>query len=151
MSVKAAVVLLVVLVALFVATLALGASQEQGSPTDKNALVDRLGEIAGDPSAVPREDVDAGCIDDDDPNLLSFPGGALAGGCVVVVSSDDELKLLRLEALNPIRVRAPAPDGDVEVEDEVAAGTEVRVAVGEGVTEIDLTCLAAQCQVRLVT
>jgi hypothetical protein len=148
MSVKIAILVGVVIVVLFAGSVVVGARQDDGSSTDSNGLVDRLGDIAGDPSAVARTDITAGCVSDDDPNLL-----VMTGGCTVVVRSEGDLLLLRLLALNAIEVEAPAPDGDLEVESEVDAGKEVAIAVSEGETEIDIDCvggLAAECRVRLV-
>lgn len=148
MSVKLAVVVGVVLVVLFVGSVVQGARRDDGSSTDPNALLDRLGALAGDPSAVPRADVAAGCVDDDDPDLLT-----ITGGCTVVVRNDSELRLLKLRALDPVRIEAPAPEGDLEVGSEVDPGEEVAVAVGEGETEVDLDCVGgalAECRVRLV-
>lgn len=150
MSPKAALVVLVVVLALFAGAVALGASRDDGTSEDDSSLLDRLGEVAGDPSAVARDDIAAGCVDDDDPDLLVFPGG-LVGGCTLVVQNGGELRLVRLLALDAIGVSAPAPEGDLDVDDGVAAGEEVRVAVGEGETEIDLSCgFAGECRVRLV-
>jgi hypothetical protein len=91
--------------------------------------------------------VTADCLDDDDPDLLVF-----TGGCTVVVRSDDPLRLLGILALSDLGVEAPAPDqDDLEVEDDLAAGDTVRVAVAEGRTEVDLSCgLLGECQARLV-
>lgn len=138
----------VVVVALFLAVVAVGHSKEEGSSAGGDGFVERLAELAGDPSAIPLDAVSAGCTDGEDPTLLVF-----TGGCTVVVGNDGELRLLGLLALSPVLVVAPAPEGDLEVEDDVAAGKEVRVAVGEGQTEVDLECgagLGAQCRVRLV-
>jgi hypothetical protein len=148
MSVKIAILVGVVIVVLFVGSVVMGARQDDGSSTDSNGLVDRLGSVAGDPSAVARADVSAGCIDDEDPNLL-----VMTGGCTVVVRSEGDLRLLRLLAIDAIEVEAPAPEGDLDVESEVDAGKEVAVAVSEGETEIDIDCLGglvAECRVRLV-
>ena len=147
MSIKVAVVLLVVVAALFATAIVVGAKQDDSSANDENALVNGLGERVGDPSAVPRADVTAGCVDEDDPDLLVF-----TGGCTVVVQSGEPLRLLGILALSDLDVEAPAPDqDDLEVEAEVAAGDTVRVAVAEGTTEIDLSCgLLAECQARLV-
>lgn len=145
-----AVVVLVVIVALFVAAVLVGSSGETGSAAeeDENSVVDRLADVAGDPAAVPLEDVTAGCASDGDPTLLVF-----GGGCTIVVRSDDELRVLRLQTDSPIEVVAPAPDGDVEVEAEIDPGKEAVVAVGEGVTEVELSCRAGlgdDCRVRMV-
>jgi len=148
MSVKIAVLVGVVIVVLFVGSVVMGARQDDGSSTDPNGLVDRLASVAGDPSAVARADVAAGCVDDEDPDLL-----VMTGGCTVVVRNDGDLRLLRLLAIDAIEVEAPAPEGDLEVESEVDAGQEVSVAVGEGVTEIDIDCVGiglTECRARLV-
>jgi hypothetical protein len=148
MSVKVAVLVGVVIVVLFAGSVAVGARRDDGSSTDSNGLVDRLASLAGDPSAVTRADVAAGCVDDEDPDLL-----VMSGGCTVVVRNDGDLRLLRLLALDAIELEAPAPEGDLEVESEVGAGEEVSVAVGEGETEIDIDCIGiglTECRARRV-
>lgn len=147
MSVKAAVVVGVVVVALFVAAVLVGGSRQRGGPAQTDGLVGRLGELVGDPAAVPRTAVSADCVDEADPDLLVF-----AGGCAVVVRHDAGLGLVDLVALTPLSVRAPAPEGDLVVDDDLAAGEDVRVAVGEGETRIDLRCgagLGGLCRARL--
>lgn len=147
MSVKVAVVVGVVAVALFAGSLVLGAGQDRGSSTDENALVVRLEAAAGDPSAVRRDDVRADCVDEEDPNLL-----LITGGCTVVVRNDGDLRLLGIVALDAVTVEAPSPEGDLDVEKVVAAQNEVRVAVGDGETEIRVTCrgILGECGARLV-
>ena len=152
MSPKVAGVLLVLLVVLFAVAVGVGVSGDEGSSADPGPLVERLGELAGDPSALAREAIAASCLDEDDPDLLVVPAvlGGLSG-CTVVADNDDQLRLVRLLAEDPIRISAPAPEGDLEVDDDAAAGESVGVAVGEGRTEIELSCgLASSCRVRLV-
>lgn len=147
MSVKVAAVVGVVIVALFVSFLALGNSKEQGDVTDGNGLVEQLAGLAGDRGAVPRSAVTAGCPGADDPNLLAF-----IGECTIVVRNQGELRLLRLVALSPIRIEAPAPEGELQVRADVGANEEAQVAVGEGETRVDLACrarLAVECRARL--
>ena len=91
--------------------------------------------------------------------LLEFTGGFLATGCTLTVTSDDSgIRILKLSPVTgSFRVVAPAPEGDVEVEEDFAPDAaepdkdDASVAVGEGVTEVDLTCLGATCQVQIVT
>jgi transcription elongation GreA/GreB family factor len=147
-SVKVAILVGVVLVVLFVGSVMVGARRDDGSSTGSNGLVDRLASVAGDPSAVARADVVAGCVDDEDPDLL-----VVTGGCTVVVRNESDLRLLRMLAVDAIEVEAPAPEGDLDVESEVGAGEEVSVAVGEGETEIDIDCIGiglTECRARLV-
>lgn len=152
MSTRVAVVVAVIVVVVFIVVLALGGQQPDGSPTDSNALIDRLADRAGDSAAVPLDSIAAECFDDDDEagTLLVF-GGALGGSCRLVVEHDGDLGLVRLFARTDFGIDAPAPDGDVEVEADAESGEEVSVAVGEGTTVIALTCPGSgECEVRLV-
>lgn len=144
MSPKAAVVVGLVVVALFVVVVTTGDGRE-GSGRERNGLLDRLGERAGDPAAVPDEAVETDCRDDDDRSLLEF-----TGACGLLVTSNKELAVLRLVAGTAVAVEAPAPDGDVEVEADLDAGEATSVAVGEGETVIRLTCPGlGTCRVHL--
>ena len=148
MSPKAAVVTVVVVAVLFAAAVVLGASGRLGSPTESNTIVEALRGAAGDAAAVPLEDLSTDCASDDDPALLVFDFG-----CVLRVRTDTGLGLVRIRPDRPLTVEAPAPDGDVDVEAEVDPGEEISIAVGEGTTDISLTCragLGTECSVRLV-
>jgi hypothetical protein len=148
MNVKLAAVVLALIVVLFVVALAVGGSQDEGSPTDRNSVIDRLGDAAGDPAALPLENLSAGCVSEDDPTLLLFDGG-----CTIVAQNDDDLRVLRLQTDSPIEVEAPAPEGDTDVEAEFDPGEEATVAIGEGEIEVELSCGAGfggGCSVRIV-
>ena len=148
MSPKVAVVAGVVVAALFAAALVLGASGDQGSPTESNTIVEALRGAAGDAAAVPLEDLSARCASEDDPTVLVFDFG-----CVLRVRTDTELGLVRIRPDRPVTVEAPAPDADVEVEADADPGEELSIAVAEGDTDISLTCragLGTECRVRLV-
>jgi hypothetical protein len=150
---KVAAVVVAVLFVLFVVGVGAGVTGDDGDSKDDNALVDALGSAAGDTAAVAREDIVAGCTDEDDPDLLVVPGG-LGASCTVVVRSDDELRLARFVALDAVSVRAPAPDGDLTVKADPSPTDKDQgafsVAVGEGDTEIVLLCPAASCRVQVV-
>lgn len=148
MSPKVAVVAVVVVAVLFAAAVALGASGRQGSPTESNTIVEALRGAAGDAAAVPLEDLSTGCASEDDPTVLVF-----GFSCTMRVRTDNRLGVVRLQSDRPLTVEAPAPDGDVEVEAEVDPGEEISIAVGEGTTDVSLTCragLGTECSVRLV-
>jgi hypothetical protein len=150
---KVAVIVVALLVALFVLGVGAGLTGDDGDSKDDNALVDALGSAAGDTAAVAREDILAGCVDDADPDLLVVPGG-LGASCTVVVRSDDQLRLARFVALDPVAVRAPAPEGDLTVKADPSPADENQgafsVAVGEGDTEILFLCPVASCRVQVV-
>jgi len=148
---KTALIMVLLIVVLFAVAVVAGNTGDDGDSKDDSALVDGLGDLAGDPSAVPRENIGASCVDENDPDLLLVPGG-LTGGCTLVVANDEGLRLVRLRALDPFSVSAPAPEGDLDadIDADIDANKETAVAVGEGETEIDLSCDASECRVRLV-
>jgi hypothetical protein len=150
MSLKVGIVILVAVVALFVAALVAGGAQDgNGSAErDRNGVLDRLTEAAGDPAGVKPSDVAADCFSDDDPARLTF-----VGGCTLTVSNDTGIKVLRLVTDTPVRIVAPAPRGDTEVEATADPGDEESVAVGDGETRIGLGCeagLGVPCNARIV-
>lgn len=148
MNIKVAAVVLGLIVVLFVVALAVGGSQEEGSPNDRNSIIDRLGDAAGDPAAIPLENLTIDCASADDPTLLVF-----VGGCTIRARNDDDLRVLRLQTDSPLVINAPAPEGDTDVEAELDAGDETSVAIGEGEIEVDLSCGAGfggECLVRIV-
>jgi hypothetical protein len=149
MNVKVAVVVLGVVVVLFAAALAVGGSREEGTADEEQGgVVDRLGEVAGNPAGVPLEDLTADCASPDDPTLLTF-----AGDCTIVARNEDGLRVIRLQTDGALGVEAPAPEGDTEVDADFDPGEEAAVAVGEGETDIELSCDAgpgAECLVRIV-
>jgi hypothetical protein len=154
MSVKTALVVLVVVVALFVAAIVVGAGRGEGKSTDESLLVDPIKSVIGDPSAVARNDVVADCVDANDPSVLVFNGE-----CTVEVQNRGrQIRVLKILAMNSISVDAPAPEGDFRgshdvIIDEGGEPKEVRIAVGEGETEIGLVCLAglvSECRAQLL-
>jgi len=149
MSLKVAIIILVVVVALFVAVLVAGGTQDgNGSAgSDSNRVLDRLTEAAGDPASVQPEDVEADCFSDDDPALLTF-----TGGCTLTVTNDSGIKVLRLVTDQPVRISAPAPEGDTTVDADTDPGEVESVAVGDGETAIALGCgFGATCNARIVS
>lgn len=157
MSLKVGIVVGVVIAVLFVGVLALGGSDGEGSAAEETeqdgGILGRLRDRAGDPSLVALDAVDRPCAANT-TGLLQFTG------CTLTVTSDDSgIRILKLSPVSgTFRVVAPAPEGDVEVEDEFAPDVEkpfeddASVAVGEGVTEVDLTCreVIATCQAQIV-
>ena len=163
MSLKVAIVVGVVIAVLFVGVLALGGSDGEGSASEETeqdgGILGRLRDRAGDPSLVALEAVNQPCAANT-TGLLEFSGGFTVGCTLTVTSDDSGIRILKLSPVSgQFQVVAPAPEGDVEVEDEFAPdvndpdGDDASVAVGEGVTEVDLTCLGfnATCQVQIVT
>jgi hypothetical protein len=161
-SLKVAIVVGVVIAVLFVGVLALGGSDGEGSAAEETeqdgGILGRLRDRAGDPSLVALEAVNQPCAANT-TGLLEFTGGVFATGCTLTVTSDDSgIRILKLSPVSgQFQVEAPAPEGDVEVEDDFAPdvldpdGDDASVAVGEGVTEVDLTCRDAICQAQIVT
>ncbi len=164
MSLKVAIVVGVVIAVLFVGVLAFGGSDGEGSAAEQTeqdgGIFGRLRDRAGDPSLVALEAVEP-AVRGEHHGPARVLRGVFATGCTLTVTSDDSgIRILKLSPVTgSFRVVAPAPEGDVEVEDEFAPdvddpdGDDASVAVGEGVTEVDLTCLGfnATCQVQIVT
>lgn len=151
MNVKVGIIILVVVAVLFVGALVAGGTHDgNGSAkSDRNGVLDRLTEAAGDPASVKPEDVRADCLSEDDPTLLTF-----TGGCTVTVTNDSGIKVLKLVSDQPVTISAPAPRGDSTVEADVDPGDEQSVAVGDGDTEVGIACRAGinvPCNVRIVT
>jgi hypothetical protein len=152
-SARNAAIVGALLVAVFVVVVALGQGRDEGSGLETNALIERLAELAGDPASVPLDQIEAACRDEEDPTLLVV-GIGLVPTCTVTIVRDERIGILRLEALEPVAIRAPAPEGDVVVRSEAAPGDDdsgrVTVAVGEGETAVVLRCLGAgACRVRI--
>ena len=160
MSLRVAVVAGVVIAVLFVAVLALGGGDGQGDASTEQdndgGLIGPLRDRAGDPSLVPIDDVSPTCANAGDRTLLEVP--ALFGCRVAVTNDGSGIRTLRLSPIeNAVTVTAPAPEGDVEVtdttepdeDDPASEDDDVVVAVGEGTTNVALTC--GGCRVRVVT
>jgi hypothetical protein len=151
MSLKAAIVVLVVITGIFVAVLVVGGTDggKGSAGSEKNGIVDRIGEAAGGAATIEPDQVDATCKTPDDPSLLQF-----TGGCALLVHNDGKsLKVLRLVSAQAITVEAPAPEGDSTVTATPDPNEETAVGVGEGDTGVALGCVGfnATCFVRIVT
>lgn len=152
MSLRVAVIVGVVIAVLFVAVLAFGGGDGQGDASTEqdndSGLIGRLRDRAGDPASVDLEDISAPCFsDDDDETLLVF-----TAGCVLRVTNDGNgIRILRLTSAQNLNVQAPAPEGDADIDADFDPNEEATVAVGEGTTEVGLSCgLLTQCFVRVV-
>lgn len=154
MSPRAAVVLGAVVVALFVAVVVVGVGQGEGSSEEANPFVDRLVGLVGGPATVSLQDIEvttAGCLDDEEPNRLTFGGGTRPSRCTLSVERDRGLGLVRIIPLSEFQIDAPAPEGDLRVNVEAEPGEELTIAVGEGRTEIVLGCAPlSSCAAELV-
>jgi len=150
-SLRVAVIVGVVIAVLFVAVLTFGGGDGQGdASTEKDndsGLIGRLRDRAGDPASVDLDDISAGCFSDDDPTLLTF-----TGGCALQVTNDgDGIRILRLSSAQSLNVQAPAPEGDADIDADFDPNEEATVAVGEGTTEVGLSCgFLTQCFVRVL-
>ncbi|MFC3502639.1 hypothetical protein ACFOOK_16900 [Micromonospora krabiensis] len=127
----------VLLVALFVVAVGAG-RDDRGDPAGRSGLVDRLGGLGGERSAVDAATVTADC--GADSARLVF-----VGGCVLHVADPDGLRTLVLRSAGPFTVAAPAPgDAEFTVRDDVqpaddGTGAVARVAVDRA-TDVVLTC-----------
>ncbi len=151
MSMKVAIVVLVVITGIFVALLVVGGTQDgTGSAGDeRNGIVDRIESAAGGATTIQPDQVDApDTCRTEDPTLLQF-----TNTCQLVVHNDGKsVKVLLLSAAPPITIRAPAPEGDNVVTARTEAGETTKVAVGEGDTGVALTCPPlATCTARIET
>jgi hypothetical protein len=150
-SLRVAVIVGVVIAVLFVAVLALGGGDGQGDASaeqdNDSGLIGRLRDRAGDPASVDLEDISADCFSDDDPTLLDF-----TSGCPLQVTNDGGgIRILRLTSAQNLNVQAPAPEGDADIDGDFDPNEEATVAVGEGTTEVDLSCgFLTQCFVRVL-
>ncbi|KAB1932278.1 hypothetical protein F8271_25505 [Micromonospora sp. ALFpr18c] len=130
-------VLAVLLVALFVVAVSVP-GQDRGDPGARHGLVDRLGALGGERSAVDPGTVSADCADE--TGRLVF-----TGSCVLRVADPGGLRTLVLRSPARFRVTAPAPgDADLTIRDDVepasdGTGAVAKVAVDEA-TEVAVTC-----------
>jgi hypothetical protein len=151
MSIKVAIVVLVVITGLFVALLVVGGTQDgKGSAgSEKNGIVDWIESVAGGAATIQPDQVDApaGCRTED-PTRLQF-----TTTCALTVHNDSKsVKVLQLSAAPPITIAAPAPERDNVVTADTKPGETTKVAVGEGDTGVSLTCPPlATCIVRIET
>jgi hypothetical protein len=158
MSLRVAVIVGVVVALLFVAVLAFGGGDGQGSASEETeqegGLLGRLRARVGDPSLVDLDDVTSTCP-------LSATGLLQFNGCALtVMNSGSGIRTLRLSPVaGTFRVSAPAPEGDSTItDDEVTVDPaspdrdDVVVAVGEGETVVQLACsgIATTCQAQVV-
>ncbi|GAB3936471.1 hypothetical protein [Micromonospora vulcania] len=129
--------LAVLLVALFVVAVSAG-RDDPGDPGAKHGLIERLGALGGERSAVDPATVSADCAEE--PDRLVF-----SGTCVLRVADPGGLRTLVLRSAARFTVTAPAPgDADLTIRDEVepasdGTGAVAKVAVDEA-TEIAVTC-----------
>ncbi|RQX20180.1 hypothetical protein DDE19_01795 [Micromonospora ureilytica] len=127
----------VLLVALFVVAVGAG-RDDRGDPGGRNGLVDRLGALGGERSAVDPATVSADCADG--TGRLEF-----TGSCAVRVADPGGLRTLVLRSAARFTVVAPAPgDADLTIRDEVepaadGTGAVAKIAVDQA-TEVGLLC-----------
>jgi hypothetical protein len=141
MSLKAMIVILVVITGIFIAVLVVGGTQDGkgDAGTERNGIVDRIESAAGGAATIKLDQVDIpdNC-DTDDPTLL-----AVVGTCQLTVHNDSKsVKVLRLTATPPVTITAPAPRGDNVVTADTKPGETTKVAVGEGDTVVSLSCFS---------
>ncbi|PWR05189.1 hypothetical protein DKT68_28205 [Micromonospora acroterricola] len=129
--------LAVLLVGLFVVAVGAG-RDDRGDPGARHGLIERLGALGGERSAVDPASVSADCADG--PGRLVF-----SGSCVLRVADPGGLRTLVLRSAARFTVVAPAPgDADFTIRDEVdpapdGTGAVAKVAVDEA-TEVAVTC-----------
>jgi hypothetical protein len=137
MSLKAMIVILVVITGIFIAVLVVGGTQDGkgDAGTERNGIVDRIESAAT--IKLDQVDIPDNC-DTDDPTLL-----AVVGTCQLTVHNDSKsVKVLRLTATPPVTITAPAPRGDNVVTADTKPGETTKVAVGEGDTVVSLSCFS---------
>ncbi|MET8348425.1 MULTISPECIES: hypothetical protein [unclassified Micromonospora] len=129
--------LAVLLVALFVGAVGTG-RDDRGDPGARHGLVDRLGALGGERSAVDPATVSADCAEQTGRLVFS-------GSCLVRVADPGGLRTLVLRSAQPFTVVASAPgDADLTIRDEVepasdGTGAVAKVAVDEA-TEVAVIC-----------
>ncbi|MFF4874606.1 hypothetical protein [Micromonospora sp. NPDC000668] len=129
--------LAVLLVALFVVAVGAG-RDDQGDPGARHGLVERLGALGAERSAVDPATVSADCADE--TGVLVF-----SGSCVLRVADPGGLRTLVLRSGARFTVVAPAPgDAELTIRDEVepaadGTGAVAKVAVDQA-TEVAVTC-----------
>jgi hypothetical protein len=151
MSLKVAIVVLVVITGLFIALLVVGGTQDgNGSAGDEeNGIVDWIESVAGGAATIQPDQVDVpDTCDTEDPTLLQF-----TTTCVVTVHNDSKAtKVLQLSPQPQITITAPAPEGDNVVTAKSETKGVTKVAVGEGDTQVALSCPALSgCTARIET
>jgi hypothetical protein len=137
----------VLVVVLFIVTVASGGSERKADPAQPPGFVTWLGDLFGEPGAVEAADLSADCLP---PEGLP-PDGRLAidGSCVLrVAARDADLRRLTLKAEGAVTVQAPVPRGEDTATKELASDDQVDVSVDSDGAEITLTCFgAASCAV----
>ncbi|MBG6065486.1 hypothetical protein [Micromonospora ureilytica] len=127
----------VLLVALFVVAVGAG-RDDRGDPGGRHGLVDRLGALGGERSAVDPATVSADCADG--AGRLEF-----TGSCAVRVADPGGLRTLVLRSAARFTVVAPARgDADLTIRDEVepaadGTGAVAKIAVDQA-TDVGLVC-----------
>ncbi|GAA1832182.1 hypothetical protein GCM10009682_58340 [Luedemannella flava] len=126
----------VVVVALFIASVSVGASQEPGDPASHpDGFVGWLGDLVGGPPAADRADRTGPCLVEDGTALQ------VDGSCVVTVAASDEsLRRITLRAKDAVTVVAPVPRGDSTATSDLAAGDELAVDIDADGGDITITC-----------
>jgi hypothetical protein len=154
MSTKQKVLLIglaVVLVVLFVVAVGVGRGRDEGDPKKPPGIVELLGRLGRQQSAVDPNTVTADCQVDGKPATFTF-----TGSCTLTVADPGGMKLLTLRSSKQFTVEAPAPGGaGVRVKDTVDPSPTpgglpqaiVQVAVDTS-TQIELRCpFGTECTV----
>ncbi len=133
---KILAVVAVLIVALYVTGVATQQGPKEGVDPTQNGLVKMLGDWFGGPEAVLAEELSAPCLAD---GRLS-----IKDSCVLAVAaSEKELREVVLKAEQPAKLRTRAPNDDTELDKDMTAGEQVKVAVDSDGAQITLTC--AEC------
>lgn len=126
----------VVVVALFIASVSAGATQDPGDPAaHPDGIVGWLGDLVGGPPAVDRADLTGPCLVDDGKALQ------VDGSCVLTVAAGDEsLRRITLRATDPVTVVAPVPRQDTTASSDLGAGDELAVDIDADGGDLTITC-----------
>jgi hypothetical protein len=142
-SQKVLLAVLVLITALFVASVATGSRTGQGNgDSGKGGLVGLLHRATGDAGQVARKDVRA-------PDCPPDANGVLRvqGSCVLHVGRSGATRQLKLKAGTVgVRVTAPVPRQDYNADKDVDPGAEVDVAVDAKGADVGVACRGAQPQ-----
>lgn len=142
---KVLVGVLVVIVALFVVSVATQGRADDDTGAADGGLVGLLSDGLGSSTAVVRAELSGSCLDNGEP--LSFQGD-----CVLRVAPSGE-RLRQLELRNdgpPLRVTARIPQRDDTADKTIETGKSIAVAVDGDGAPVVLGCLPlATCTVTL--
>lgn len=153
MGTKVVVAVLVAVVVLYVVAVSVGARDRDGDAgADQKGVLGALLDRFEDQNEVPPGELDAPCLQPDGLLVVNTECG------LVVAGSDERLRTVRLTALSPVTVSAPAPDPEGgesrTVTDRIAPDAaepdkaKLTVAVGSAGAVITLRCFPS-CQLRL--